>query len=579
MKQNAYFIVILVFLLAACNSRINYDKTLVQADSLMMLHPDSALVLLETYPIKNLRTQADSAYYALLLTQARDKNYITQTNDSLIRSAIAFYNKSDDIKMQARAYFYLGSVYRDARKKENAITQFFTAESLAKKVNDNHLLGLVYINIANLYYSKDLNEKADSIYQMAEEIAIQQKNAKLQAEAIRKRGKILMEKGENFYPDAEKRMLQSLEITERLSNKRFKGDILSSLSLLYNWMNDEKKALEFAKQNLAIQEDSLKCYDSYRLLGSAYYKNLQYDSALFYLHKALPTKDYSTKAGTYMRLADIAKAQGNSALSLEMERNYSDYMDSLRISRQSSAIVAAEKDVQIHRQQEKYNTSISEYRYYFLLFAVIVVAAVLFILKKTHNKTTRLQEEKKKLATEQSAMQQQHAQLRKELQQKEERISSLQNEIELLNYNEMQKQTLCIELNELNRERSILLKEAFDSSNIHAKIERIISSYKKYAKSEEYMEKEDWLQLIAETDLCWNNITLQLQSKYNLSQEEIYLCCLYLSDFSVSHFGYLLNCTRDAIYKKANRILEQKMGFHHKDVSLKDVLVTLHLPI
>ena len=86
------------------------------------------------------------------------------------------------------------------------------------------------------------------------------------------------------------------------------------------------------------------------------------------------------------------------------------------------------------------------------------------------------------------------------------------------------------------------------------------------------MEKEDWLQLIAETDRCWNNITLRLQSEYDLTEEEIHLCCLYLTNLPIKHLGYLLNCTRDAIYKKANRILEQKMGLSHKETSLKETL-------
>ena len=47
-------------------------------------YPDSALHILESIETQQLSAQADRAYYALLLTQARDKNYIVQTDDSLI---------------------------------------------------------------------------------------------------------------------------------------------------------------------------------------------------------------------------------------------------------------------------------------------------------------------------------------------------------------------------------------------------------------------------------------------------------------------------------------------------------------
>ena len=41
-------------------------------------YPDSALHILESIETQQLSAQADRAYYALLLTQARDKNYIVK---------------------------------------------------------------------------------------------------------------------------------------------------------------------------------------------------------------------------------------------------------------------------------------------------------------------------------------------------------------------------------------------------------------------------------------------------------------------------------------------------------------------
>lgn len=86
------------------------------------------------------------------------------------------------------------------------------------------------------------------------------------------------------------------------------------------------------------------------------------------------------------------------------------------------------------------------------------------------------------------------------------------------------------------------------------------------------MHREDWLQLITNIDMCRNNITRKLETEYNLTEDEIHLCCLYLTDLPVSYFCHLLNCTRDTVYKKANRILEQKMGLSHRETSLKEVL-------
>jgi len=104
------------------------------------------------------------------------------------------------------------------------------------------------------------------------------------------------------------------------------------------------------------------------------------------------------------------------------------------------------------------------------------------------------------------------------------------------------------------------------------KMKRIIQSYKKTDKSNERFDEEDWKQLIAETDIRWNDITIRLAAKYPLSQDEIYLCCLHLTDIPTSHFRYLMECSRDAIYKKGKRILEQKMKCTDKSISLREFL-------
>ena len=83
MKNNIALIILLIaFLPVACNERQSNNRQLILADSLMQSRPDSALCILQDISMEKLTTQADSAYYVLLLTQARDKNYVVQTDDS-----------------------------------------------------------------------------------------------------------------------------------------------------------------------------------------------------------------------------------------------------------------------------------------------------------------------------------------------------------------------------------------------------------------------------------------------------------------------------------------------------------------
>ena len=473
------FIYTLVILLTSCTNKVDYDTLLKQSDSLMESRPDSALTLLDGIPAKELKTDADRAYYALLLTQARDKNYITQTDDSLIQSAISYYNQTSNTEMQARSYYYCGCVYRDLKDEKKAMSNFLTAKTLAKDSKNLLLLSLICNNIGYVFYTNDLNEQADSAYHEVQQTAILLKDSLLLAETLLQRGMIQMEKGKDFYPKAEKLTIQAYRITKLLDNKVLSKNTMYSLSSIYSRMGKGKDAVEFALQNLALQEDTAHCYNTYQLLGNAYYKNQQYDSATFYLRKALSAPSYATKAGVYGRLSDIAKVLGNFQESLELERKHSVYMDSLQQTRslQAYGIISAEKEVQIVQQQKEHESAINAYKYLLSSLIIAILFLFFFIRKRNRNRTLRLQEEKSRLKGIQSMIQQQNAQLGKELQQKTERIVYLEKELEQLHYDTKQKEKLRNELQILNKERQSILNSTQKYSTVELKMRFIFVAY------------------------------------------------------------------------------------------------------
>lgn len=193
-RQCLLSIYTLVVLLTACTHHAeDYREQLAEADSLMQIRPDSALHLLESILVKRLATQADAARYALLMTQARDKNYIIQMDDSLIRIAVQYYDSIKDTKMQAQAYYNWGSVFRDKDCQAVAIEKYLMAVPLAQKSGDKKLLGRIYNNVGYIYYQQGLNEKANFIYRQAEQIGMQLKDTSLWAESI------AMQENYNFF--------------------------------------------------------------------------------------------------------------------------------------------------------------------------------------------------------------------------------------------------------------------------------------------------------------------------------------------------------------------------------------------
>lgn len=550
-----------IYLLIAC-THSGRDSKLVQAETLMQKFPDSALHLLQEIRPEELNSLEDQAYHALLLTEVKDKNFIQQTEDSLIRIAVQYYDSTKNIPMQARSYYYLGCIWRDKDNHPEALKEFFKAIFYSKKANDNKLTGYIYNNIANLYLSQRLNEQADSIYQITEKLAIQEKDSNLWADVLSQRGTIDINRGKRYYNEAEQKILTAFEVSCHIAQKSMIAKTAYSLSLLYGRMNMGEKAVKFAKLNIIHQDNPNVTYRDFLILGEAYYKVSQYDSALIFLNKSLCSDDNYTKAGAYMRLADIAQKQGNLKKALEMERKYSAHLDSAQQKQQSAAIVTTEKNILIQRKQSEFKTNLEQLYCYIATGTAFFLASFLVLLKCYKRKVIYYKQKEMEMSKKLEEM----------LRQKNEQISFLQKEIAQHRHSQTEKQTLKEELHTLKTERQALLKESYEHSGVCVKMKRIIQSYKKTDKSNERFDEEDWKQLIAETDIRWNDITIRLAAKYPLSQDEIYLCCLHLTDIPTSHFRYLMECSRDAIYKKAKRILEQKMKCTDKSISLRDFL-------
>ena len=570
MKNNIALIILLIaFLSVACNERQSNNRQLILADSLMQSRPDSALCILQGISMDKFATQADSACYALLLTQARDKNYVVQTDDSLIRYAVAYYDKTNDVRMQAKAHYYWGCVYRDMNRQAEAIREFLIAAPLTEKAKEKRQLGLVYNNIGFIYNIQGFNEKADSIYQLMEVIAQEVKDTALWSEALSKQGSIALTKGKEYFPIAEQKLSDAFGVVDRVGSNGLKANISASLSNLYSRMDEGEKALYYAKLNLSLRRDTARAYRAFLLLGDAYYKLGQYDSATFYLNKSLLSKDYGRKAGAYMRLADIAMIQGNAALSVELERNSSAYKDSLYKFRRSvvvNEIIEAETDAQAMLQKLYYKGRLNTYIYGFILITIIIVAIVLFLYRRYQRKNDLLQRDKQELEKINQDLNQHYVSLQTNIEQKNLEIEGLRKELASHQIDEEQRENLQAELDEMILKRRTLAKEAFLHSPLYTKMQAIIKDYQDRDQSDEEISDQEWQEFVVGMDIQWNNVITDLCAKYQLSKEELHLVCLSLAGFPFSHLEYLLHLSRKTLYRKKNVLLkrmgvEQNCGF------------------
>ena len=201
MKRWPVVILVVMAVLGAvvpgCRHVPQYDSRLTAADSLMRTNPDSALALLESLnsspawgevarsdgggggdpawgevPARaeegecpawgevahsdggggvTLSTDADRAYYGLLLSQARYKAYVTATSDSTINRAMAYYKKHPaEREKLSRSYIYKGAVMEELGHPDSAMLYYKQAEATAAP-DDYFNLGFTKLQMGALY--------------------------------------------------------------------------------------------------------------------------------------------------------------------------------------------------------------------------------------------------------------------------------------------------------------------------------------------------------------------------------------------------------------------------------------------
>ena len=174
MKKILAILIILPLLLGimACNDPKPVTDALHRAEALMNEYPDSAWSVLNTLSPDAMGQSRTRAHYALLYTQAQDKTYRDETNDSLISIAVDYYRHTDDARRRFLSYYYKGRVSFNAKDYLTATSCYMEAEQLADAVGDDYLTGLLYAELGRIYrlyydYPKSLeaHQKAAECYE------------------------------------------------------------------------------------------------------------------------------------------------------------------------------------------------------------------------------------------------------------------------------------------------------------------------------------------------------------------------------------------------------------------------------
>lgn len=112
--------------MVACTTFQLKDDIFVSVEECMEVSPDSALHLLNSIEHPEKLRGKQAAHYALLMTLARDKNYLDSLQSDSLISIAAKYDWKDDNAKAGKSWYYYGKVLA---LKSNTPMQWWLMES------------------------------------------------------------------------------------------------------------------------------------------------------------------------------------------------------------------------------------------------------------------------------------------------------------------------------------------------------------------------------------------------------------------------------------------------------------------
>lgn len=308
--------------LSSCSSPSVKNQLLLCADSLMETYPDSALSILEsiTYPQKMPR--ADRALYALLLTQARHKNYIALEDDSLIKTAVDYYGDKKKSLRAAKAHYYWGAIYSEKGYASFAVEEYLTAIRLMPVRNE--FLAMIYDNLAECYEEDRLYNVTIENYRAAYQILKGKDEQTYPMRGIARVFLLQNEKDSALYY-----YQQALDCALADQDSSLIGALYHDLAMVYSEKKDYIQADKFVSKAILLQgQDAINtCLSKAQIM-----LNLnKLDSASYFFSKNMDELDIYGKAVCYDGMYQIAKRKGEWKTATENMDAYKILYDSMQI--------------------------------------------------------------------------------------------------------------------------------------------------------------------------------------------------------------------------------------------------------
>lgn len=589
----------LIITISACTKK--EDKTpslsaeLALAEAVMYAYPDSALHILQRMQVPPPAQELEYATWALLMANARYKNYIEQS-DSLVNIAYDYFRDKNNDLRKALA-LYLKGCFLNENESAKAQKFFLEAAECAEKANDDTLCFLIYCNLGNIYIFRSMNEYAISAFNKAHHYALKTKNPNYLITSLIYLGRTNFK--QERYNHSIECYKEAIKIGEEINNRTKITVASNELASIYLTIKDCEQALYYTKQAFNNDDNKQVKGQIYLMFGKIYSEMGKSDSAYHYLNELLYTETYiRTVMDAYYTLYELSKKEQKYKNAIAYSDTLITGLDSIyRLNRSRDlAEIQAKYDQQKvinEKNQLKLEKDINTRNALIVLVLLIgIIAVVIYIYqRKLMIKERALQKKEEEIRINTIKINENGILIKRNLLRMEELMKQIaankdmQEQLEEFNktYSEIQLQN-----EELTEENQMLQKNidkysssliaqseelkklneiAEESQRLHNR-ERILCSQlvmktqilHEIITAPHYIEDRDWRDIVESIDMIFDNFTIRLSEKIpTLTEYDLHLCCLIKIGMDNTNIAILLGISPASVSKQKFRIKERIM--------------------